>query len=63
MASIIPGVGDHTTRDIVLKRPYHNEEEFYAKHQRIKRQRIKISFLPIRFKYKLDHRDGLKTFI
>ncbi|RIB12121.1 hypothetical protein C2G38_2101819 [Gigaspora rosea] len=46
MASIIPGFGDHTARDIVLKRPYHNEEEFYAKHPRIKRQRTKLSFYP-----------------
>ncbi|CAG8812703.1 10508_t:CDS:2, partial [Gigaspora rosea] len=38
MASIIPGVGDNIARDIVLKRPYYNEEEFYAKHPRIKRQ-------------------------
>ncbi|CAG8822346.1 21584_t:CDS:1, partial [Gigaspora rosea] len=46
MASIMPGVGDHTARDIVLKRPYHNEEEFYAKQPRIKRQRAKLSLYP-----------------
>lgn len=46
MASIIPGVGDNIARDIVLKRPYHNEEEFYAKHPRIKRQCTKLSFYP-----------------
>nr|CAG8493793.1 670_t:CDS:2 [Entrophospora candida] len=46
MTSIIPGVGEHTARDIVSKRPYHNEEEFYAKHPQLKRRCTKLSFYP-----------------
>ncbi|CAG8476378.1 14477_t:CDS:2 [Dentiscutata erythropus] len=46
MGSIIFDVNDQTAQDIVSKRPYHNEEEFYTKHPRIKRQHIKLSLYP-----------------
>jgi hypothetical protein len=47
MRAVLPGVGKKkNAKNIVLKRPYHDEKDFYDKHPLLKKQCTELCFYP-----------------
>ncbi|CAG8607148.1 9321_t:CDS:2 [Paraglomus brasilianum] len=46
MSAVLPGISEQTAKSIISKRPYYNEEDFYKKNSRIKKESTELSFYP-----------------